>query len=69
MAEKKETVLLATIEELKGKHNITEMVFAGIKAAQNWKTGKQVAEADFLKARTAFLKAPISGAERKKNVQ
>lgn len=52
---------MKSIEEwlqLKGTSNA---VFEGIKAAQGWRTGKQVNEQEYDLAVEHFLKAPISG--------
>ena len=52
---------METIEKLKSKLKISNAVFAGVKAANNWKTGKQVTQEVFKKAIDDFLNAPIDG--------
>lgn len=48
-----------TIEFLQEKHQVKDHIFEGVKAANNWKAGKQVTETEFLKECNAFLKAPV----------
>lgn len=54
------------VGQLRMKHNIPRAVFAGICAAQGWKSGKSVTEAEFLGAVQAFNAAPMGGAAHKK---
>lgn len=58
---------LFSIEELKEKNKTPETVFQGMKAAENWKTGKAVTEEDYKKALNNFLKSPMGGKKVKKN--
>lgn len=50
------------VGRLRTKHNISRAVFAGVCAAQGWKPGKSVTEAEFLGAVKQFTEAPMSGA-------
>lgn len=50
------------VGQLRMKHNISRAVFAGVCAAQGWKAGKFVTEAEFLGAVKQFTGAPMSGA-------
>lgn len=49
------------VGRLRTKHNISRAVFAGVCAAQGWKAGKFVTEAEFLGAVKQFTGAPMSG--------
>jgi|GEM_PF-2181836 hypothetical protein len=60
---------LISIEELKKKYKTSDMVFSGIKALENWRTGKVISEADYQKALDEFMKAPMSGKKVAKNVK
>ncbi|WP_346298515.1 hypothetical protein [Alistipes sp.] len=55
-----------TIEQLRSEKNVNRAVFAGVCAAEGWKPGKTVTEAEFLKAVERFNSAPMSGAVKKK---
>lgn len=62
------------IEELKNQEKTSDAVFEGMKAANGWKTGKEITAEDYRKAVDAFNKAPIDGRqikgrEVKKNVE
>lgn len=61
MAEKRQAAPIMSIEMLKQKHGISDAVFEGAKAANGWKSGKQVDEQEFRKACEAFRKAPAGG--------
>lgn len=50
------------VGRLRMKHNISRAVFAGVCAAQGWKPGKSVTEAEFLGAVKKFTSAPMGGA-------
>ena len=50
-----------SIEELRDKHEVSDAVFEGMKAAKKWKSGRQVEEDEFLKAVEDFKAAPIDG--------
>lgn len=60
MAESK-AVVYETIEKLKTKFKISNAVFAGVKAANGWRSGKQVTQETFEKACDSFLNAAIDG--------
>ena len=53
------------IEQLRSEKKINRAVFAGVCAAQGWKPGKTVTEAEFLAAVEKFTSAPMSGAVKK----
>ena len=53
------------IEQLRSEKRISRAVFAGVCAAQGWKAGKTVTEAEFLEAVKKFTSAPMSGAAKK----
>lgn len=53
------------VGRLCAKHNIPRAVFAGVCAAEGWKSGKTVTEAEFLGAVEKFTSAPMCGAARK----
>jgi len=52
---------METIEKLKSKLKISNAVFAGVKAANGWRTGKQVTQAEFETAVDDFLNAAVDG--------
>ena len=54
-----------TVEQLRSEKKINRAVFAGVCAAQGWKPGKTVTEAEFLAAVEKFTTAPMSGAAKK----
>ena len=54
-----------TIEKLRSEKNVKRAVFAGVCAAEGWKPGKTVTEAEFLAAVERFTSAPMSGAIKK----
>ena len=54
-----------TVEQLRSEKKINRAVFAGVCAAQSWKPGKTVTEAEFLQAVEKFTTAPMSGAVKK----
>ena len=60
---------LKTIEELKSMHDVPDAVFEGVKAANNWKTGRQVTEAEFSIACDRFKNSPIDGRKSKEEVK
>lgn len=60
---------LLSIEELKEKYKTPDKVFNGIKAAENWRAGKAVTEADYQKALDGFMKAPMSGKKVTRNAK
>lgn len=55
-----------TIEELQKKHQVSRAILEGMKAANDWRSGRQVAETEFLNARDSFLNAPADGRRTKK---
>lgn len=54
-----------TIEKLRSERNVKRAVFAGVCAAEDWKPGKTVTEAEFLAAVEKFTSAHMSGAVKK----
>lgn len=54
-----------TIEQFRSEKKINPAIFAGVCAAQGWKHGKTVTEAEFLEAVKKFTSAPMSGAAKK----
>lgn len=58
-----------TIEQLRSEKKISRAVFAGVCAAQGWKPGKTVTEAEFLGAVQKFTSAPMGGAAHKKEAR
>ena len=54
-----------TIEKLRDEKKIKRAVFVGVCAAEGWKPGKTVTEAEFLTAVEKFTSAPMSGAVKK----
>ena len=60
---------LKTIEELKSMHDVPDAVFEGVKAANNWKTGRQVTEAEFSIACDRFKNSPIDGRKSEEEVK
>ena len=50
MAETKQAASLMSIEELKQKLGVSDAVFEGTKAANGWKSGRQVEEKEFKEA-------------------
>ncbi len=61
MAETKKAASLRKIEELKQELGIPDVVLEGMKAANGWKSGRQVGEQEFKKACEDFLSAPVDG--------
>lgn len=53
------------VGRLRMKHKIPRAVFAGVCAAQGWRAGKSVTEAEFLGAVKQFTGSPMSGAPGK----
>lgn len=49
------------IEEWKEELKVPDAVLEGVKAANGWKTGRQVEKESFQKAVRLFLQAPIDG--------
>ena len=60
-ADKSVSVTYKSIEELQVKQGISDAVFEGVKVSNGWKAGKQITDAEFEKACSEFLKAPVSG--------
>ena len=54
-----------TIEQLRDEKKVKRAVFVGVCAAEGWKPGKTVTEAEFLAAVERFTSAPMSGAIKK----
>jgi hypothetical protein len=55
----KVTAELISIEDLAKKCNVPAWIVNGLKAKHHWETGKQIAEAEFLKKKEAWLKGPM----------
>lgn len=53
------------VGQLRTKLGISRAVFAGVCAAEGWKPGKSVTEAEFLAAVKKFTSGPMSGAGKK----
>ena len=49
------------IETWKNQDNTPDAVFEGVKAANGWKTGKQVTEKAYKEAVEQYNKAPMDG--------
>ncbi len=64
-----EAAKIFTIEQLRNERKISRAVFAGVCAAQGWKPGKTVTEAEVLEAVQKFTSAPMSGATHKKEAK
>ena len=62
MADKKGTASFS-IDELRKELNLSDAVFEGVKAANNWKSGKQVTKEAFQTACDTFLNSPVDGRE------
>lgn len=60
---------LFSIEELKEKDKTPDRVFEGMKAAENWTTGKAVTQEEYEKALKGFLESPMGGKKVKKDVK
>ena len=69
MAETKQAASLMSIEELKQKLGVSDAVFEGTKAANGWKSGRQVEADAFKEACAAFLKAPVDGSKKDKEAK
>lgn len=61
MAETKQVASMKSIEQLKREFNVSDAVFEGTKAANGWKSGRQVEEQEFKEACEAFRSAPVDG--------
>ncbi len=61
MAEMRKAVPLKSIEQLKQELGVSDAVFEGTKAANGWKSGKQVEEQEFRTACEAFRTASTCG--------
>ena len=53
------------VGQLRMKLGISRAVFAGVCAAEGWKSGKSVTEAEFLAAVEKFTSAPMNGGRKK----
>lgn len=69
MAETKQAASFMSIEELKRKLGVSDAVFEGTKAANGWKSGRQVDEKEFNEACEAFRKAPVDGSMKDKEAK
>ncbi len=59
--EEKQTEEMQAIEKLAIKEKIPSWQVAGVMAANNWASGKQLTLAEFKAALEAFLKGPMTG--------
>lgn len=50
---------LVPVEELAARNAVPAWMLKGLMAANGWGQGKQVTEAEFLKARDKWLKGPM----------
>lgn len=48
---------------------VSDAVFEGTKAANGWKSGRQVEEKEFKEACEAFRKAPVDGSKKDKEAK
>lgn len=53
------------VGQLRMKHKTPRAIFAGVCAAQGWKSGKFVTEEEYLEAVEKFTSAPMNGAAKK----
>lgn len=51
------------------KAGVSDAVFEGTKAANGWKSGRQVEEKEFKEACEAFRKAPVDGSKKDKEAK
>lgn len=61
MAETRQAASMKSIEQLKQELGVSDAVFEGTKAANGWKSGRQVEKQEFKEACEAFRKAPVDG--------
>lgn len=59
----------ALSQYLKQKLGVSDAVFEGTKAANGWKSGRQVEEKEFKEACEAFRKAPVDGSKKDKEAK
>ena len=69
MAEKGQAASLKSIEQLKQELGVSDAVFEGTKAANGWKSRRQVEEQEFKEACEAFRKAPVNGSKEDKEAK
>lgn len=69
MTETRQAASLTSIEELKQKLGVSDVVFEGTKVANGWKSGRQVDENEFKEACEAFRKAPVDGSMKDKEAK
>ena len=69
MAETRQAASLMSIEGLKQKLGVSDSVFEGTKAANGWKSGRQVTEKEFQEACEAFRRAPVDGSREDKEAK
>lgn len=62
--EEKQTEEMQAIEKLAIEEKIPSWQLAGVMAANNWASGKQLTLAEFKAAREAFLKGPMTGGNK-----
>ena len=56
---------LVSIETLQARHKLPQPVYAGVCAANGWKSGRAMTEADFLRAVADFTGAPMHARQGK----
>ncbi len=59
MADTRTAEPFKSIEVLKKESKISDAVFEGVKAANGWKSGRQVGTAEFMDAVSEFLAASV----------
>lgn len=57
-----EAGVLVPLEELRKRHRTGAALFAGVCAANGWKLGRAVTDAEFCRAAAAFRRAPMGKA-------
>ena len=53
------------METLQARHKLPQPVYAGVCAANGWKPGRAMTEADFLRAEAEFTGAPMHARQGK----
>ena len=57
---------LLSIDTLREKHKVTRPIFAGVCAANDWKSGRAMTEEAFLQAVADFTGAPMGASQEKR---
>lgn len=63
------TIRVKNKKYLTFKIGVSDAVFEGTKAANGWKSGRQVEEKEFKEACEAFRKAPVDGSKKDKEAK